>query len=128
MDPIVPRVRSALSMLTAGARVLRQTGLLEAFSPVAGVRYLRDRVRRKASGGVMILHLHALHDPLRPAIVDVKGGERLSYGELDQLINRLAHGLHSLGVGHRDRVGLLLRNGHEHIVTSGALSYLGAVS
>ena len=57
------------------------------------------------------------------SVVDVVGGReavvvgdvRLTYAELDERANRLAHALASAGVGPGDRVGLVLRNGHEYL-------------
>ena len=51
--------------------------------------------------------------PEREAVVS--GADRLLYAELDARANRMAHLLRSRGVGPGDRVGLALRNGHEHL-------------
>jgi 3-oxocholest-4-en-26-oate---CoA ligase len=45
----------------------------------------------------------------------VSGARRLSYTELDQRANRLAHYLERAGIGPGDRVGLQLANGNEYI-------------
>jgi acyl-CoA synthetase (AMP-forming)/AMP-acid ligase II len=45
----------------------------------------------------------------------VAGERRLTYAELDERANRLAHHLEAAGVGHGDRVGLQLVNGTEYI-------------
>jgi fatty-acyl-CoA synthase len=45
----------------------------------------------------------------------VSGSRRLSYAELDQRANRLAHYVERLGIGPGDRVGLQLVNGTEYI-------------
>jgi 3-oxocholest-4-en-26-oate---CoA ligase len=45
----------------------------------------------------------------------VSGDVRLTYAELDERANRLAHVLASAGVGAGDGVGLVLRNGHEYL-------------
>ena len=45
----------------------------------------------------------------------VVGDRRLTYGELDERANRLAHHLADQGVGHNDFVGLQLVNGTEYI-------------
>ncbi|MEX2394102.1 MAG: acyl-CoA synthetase [Actinomycetota bacterium] len=44
----------------------------------------------------------------------IAGDRRLTYRELDERANRLAHHLQSLGVGHGDHVGLHLLNGTEY--------------
>ena len=51
----------------------------------------RATCARAARGGLAIVHLHAVADPLRPALVC--GETRLNYGELEERINRLTHGL-----------------------------------
>jgi acyl-CoA synthetase (AMP-forming)/AMP-acid ligase II len=45
----------------------------------------------------------------------VAGASRLTYAALDERANRAAHLLAAHGVGPGDRVGLALRNGHEHL-------------
>lgn len=47
----------------------------------------------------------------------VVDGARSSYATLDDRSNRLAAVLTRLGIGRGDRVGALLRNGHEHLET-----------
>ena len=67
----------------------------------------------------------AAAEPDRLAIVD--GDVRLTYGELDRRINRLAHLLADRGVGHGDRVSVLLRNRPEIFVAWNAIGRLGAI-
>jgi long-chain acyl-CoA synthetase len=64
-------------------------------------------------------------EPGRPAIVC--DGVRLTYGELDRRINRFAHLLADRGVGHGDRVSVLLRNRPEVFVVWNAIGRLGAI-
>ncbi len=45
----------------------------------------------------------------------VAGPHRLTYDQLDRRANRVAHVLAGHGVGPDDRVGLAVRNGHEHL-------------
>ena len=106
-------------------QVLRQTGLARYLSPVATARFIRDLVRSRTLSPFVLPHLHALHSPERPALV--AGSLRLSYGELDARINRLAHGLHSLGIGPGDRVAMMLHNGPEWLELTAAYSYLRAI-
>src|SRR5690606_11856924 len=44
------------------------------------------------------------------------GDVRLTYGELDDLVSRLAAGLVRRGVGHGDRVAIFMRNRPEYAV------------
>jgi len=67
----------------------------------------------------------AAAEPDRPALVD--GDERLSYGQLEARINRLAHLLADRGVQHGDRVSVLLRNRPEVFVAWNAIGRLGGI-
>ncbi|HYI60829.1 MAG TPA: AMP-binding protein [Acidimicrobiales bacterium] len=57
----------------------------------------------------------------------VSPATRLSYADLDERANRLAHVLAAHGVARGDRVGLALRNGHEHLESLLGAYKLGAV-
>ena len=103
-----------------GARRIRPIG------PRALARFLREAIARGRLGPTALVRLHALDTPASPAIVS--GDVRFDYGQLDARINRLAHGLVSLGVRPGDRVALLLHNGHEHIEATSAIATLGAVA
>ncbi len=118
------RVRDLAALGVTGVRVLRKTGLLETIPPAAALRFIARMAGN--TNPFRMLELHALAHPERPAIVS--GPVRLTYGELSSRINRLARGLAALGVGRRDRVGVLLHNGHQHIELTSALGQLGAVS
>ncbi|MGI8755218.1 MAG: AMP-binding protein [Acidimicrobiales bacterium] len=61
----------------------------------------------------------------RPAVVADE--VRLSFGELDERANRLAHVLADLGVGAGDRVALVLRNGHQYLEAMLASFKLAAI-
>jgi len=67
----------------------------------------------------------AAEEPGRLAIV--ADDRRLTYGELDARINRLSHLLADRGVGHGDRVAVLLRNRPEVFVAWNAIGRLGAI-
>ena len=65
-------------------------------------------------------------NPHQPALVD---GERtVTYAELARRVERLAAVMHSAGVVHGDRVGLLSRNCAAYIETELAAATIGAVS
>ena len=53
-------------------------------------------------------------DADRPALVDIPTGRRLSFGELEQAVRRLANGLLDLGLAKGDRVAVLAKNGIEY--------------
>ena len=122
------RFQQAARMARSGARIFKNAGFVEKLSArqlVAIAKTARD-ARRGIKGGAAIIHLHALTDPLRPALVD--GDVRLSYGELEERVNRLTHGLRALGMGPGERVAAFLYNGHEYLELAAALQLLGGAS
>ncbi|HEY2256914.1 MAG TPA: amino acid adenylation domain-containing protein, partial [Variovorax sp.] len=66
----------------------------------------------------------AASEPERAALRD--GSRRLSYGELDQSSNRLAHELRARGMGRGQRVGLCLERGADMLVALLAVLKSGA--
>lgn len=72
-----------------------------------------------------LLPRHTSARAAHPAVVD--GEDEVSYGELAARVERLAAGLHGIGVGPGDRVGIHLRKSPEEIVATFALARLGAV-
>lgn len=54
-------------------------------------------------------------------------GQTLTYGEVGEAISRAANGLRALGVGHGDRVALVLPNSPQHVVAFYAVLRLGAI-
>lgn len=118
------RLKRAAALVTRGAHVLHATGVRRALGPVTLLKLARAGWRRK--GSLAVIHMHAVADPRRPAVVC--GEERFSYGELEARVNRLTHGLRALGVGPGERVGVFLFNGHEQLELGVALQSLGGVS
>ena len=70
-----------------------------------------------------------IYSPEAPALVDTgKTPElRLTYAQLNDRANRLAHALGDLGVGHGDRVAILALDGVEHLDLLFACGKLGAI-
>jgi fatty-acyl-CoA synthase len=118
------QLRRAAEVARTGAQVFRSTGLVKALRPTVAFKLARDAGKR--SGTLAIVHMHAVADGLRPALVC--GDTRLNYGELEERINRLTHGLRTIGLGPRERLALFLMNGHEYVELNAAVAGLGAVS
>ena len=76
-------------------------------------QFLTNRARRDTN-------LEAIYEPAT--------GDRLSYRELNERSNQVAHSLKDLGVTKGDRVGLLLMNGKEFVETFFAVAKIGAVN
>jgi len=77
---------------------------------------LGDIVRRNAQNG-----------PFRDKVALVHGTRRVTYGELNRRVNRLANALLALGVSRGDRVAVLGRNSIEYCAIYFALAKAGAV-
>jgi 3-oxocholest-4-en-26-oate---CoA ligase len=65
------------------------------------------------------------HVPDRPALY--AEGRRLTFRELDERANRLAHHFQSQGIGHGDHIGCHMMNGTEYLETMIALFKIRAV-
>src|SRR5881628_3045651 len=72
-----------------------------------------------------IVRRQARHRPERTAYVI--GPERVTYGRLNALANRLVHALRALGVGRGDRVATLAENRVEYPAIYFAVAKLGAI-
>jgi fatty-acyl-CoA synthase len=124
----VQRLQHVARMARSGARIFKNAGFAETLGPRT-LMALAKTARARLSGtrgASAIVHLHALSDPLRPAVVD--GDVRFDYGELEGRINRLSHGLRALGIGPGERIGALLFNGHESLEINAALAAIGGQS
>ncbi len=67
-------------------------------------------------------------DSRRPALVDVPAGRRVSFGELEQAVRRLANGLLSMGMAKGDRVAVLAKNGIEYFEVYYACARAGLIA
>ena len=72
------------------------------------------------------LGAHAAATPDRTALVC--GSRRLTYGEFERWINRVAHALAARGLAAGGRVALLLPNGPEFLAVTHAAAKLGALA
>ena len=72
------------------------------------------------------LGAHAAATPDRTALVC--GSHRLTYGEFERWVNRVAHALAACGLGAGRRVALLLPNGPEFLAVTHAAAKLGALA
>ena len=100
------------------AQVLSRTGVLGALSPRGMVAFARQ-ARGAKLGPHLALMLHAKNKPEKIALID--GANRLTYGEFDGEINKLAHALVARGVEPGDRVAVMLPNCAEYVIAQNAL-------
>ncbi|BBZ31818.1 AMP-binding protein [Mycolicibacterium confluentis] len=69
----------------------------------------------------------AAEHPDTEALVDVAGGRRWTYAELDDDINTTAKALMALGIQRGDRVGIWAPNGPEWVIVQFATAKIGAI-
>ncbi len=67
-------------------------------------------------------------DASRPALVDLPASRRISFGELERAVRRLANGLLGLGLAKGDRVAVLARNGIEYFEVYYACARAGLIA
>ncbi|MFL6156322.1 MAG: AMP-binding protein [Marmoricola sp.] len=105
--------RALLALYKAGA-----VGGASPIKTVAIVKTLRDFGPFGAA-----VHLAAIRHPDSPAIADERG--EITYGEFDELINRLANALLDLGMKPGDGIAMLCRNHRAPLIVGFAASRAG---
>jgi acyl-CoA synthetase (AMP-forming)/AMP-acid ligase II len=95
-------------------------------------RDVRERARQVESeplprSTAALLDQAAADVPGREVLHFIDSGERLTYAQLKQAVDRFASGLHRLGVGKGTRVAVMLPNVPQFPITWLALGRLGAV-
>ncbi len=91
----------------------------------------RWQVPERFNMGVVCCDDHAGKDPDKTALVrwqEDGPGISHSYGELRRHSNRLANGLRSLGIRQGDRVGIILPQSFETVISHIAIYKLGAIA
>jgi acyl-CoA synthetase (AMP-forming)/AMP-acid ligase II len=104
-------------------KVMTESGVIRPYNPVTLVGVAKAILQRGIgfAGGIEALAIRSPHDL---ALVDEIG--ELTWKELDERADRLAHGLQDLGVGQDDSVAVLCRNHRYFVDVSTALSKIGA--
>jgi fatty-acyl-CoA synthase len=74
-----------------------------------------------------VLRRQARPDACRDKVALIEGDGRVTYGELNDWVNRVARAMLRLGVHHGDRVALLGRNSIEWVAAYLALGKIGAI-
>ena len=111
------------------ATVLRATKVARPIRPSGLAQFVRG-ARNTKPGPHLAVMFHAAAHPDKEAIVEygIGGVRRLSWGELDATINRLAHALSTRGVTGGKHVALMLPNCAEYLIAQQALARLGATA
>jgi fatty-acyl-CoA synthase len=111
------------------AKVIRKSGVATPLRPTQLAQFVRG-ARQTKPGPHLALMFHAATHPDKEAIVEYgeSGVRRLTWGEFDATINRLAHALVARGVGGGGRVALMLPNGIEYLIAQQALARIGGTA
>ncbi|SDC66757.1 amino acid adenylation domain-containing protein [Variovorax sp. CF079] len=106
----------------------RPVGRLELLSPAEAHALAALQPAPTPLEGAPLMHAgfmtHAATQPAQPALRD--GAQRMSYRELDERSNQLAHALRARGMGRGERVGLCLDRGFDMFVALLAVLKSGA--
>jgi fatty-acyl-CoA synthase len=124
---ILDRLRARLDRAVFFASVVRATGVTVPSRPSSLVQFVKD-ARNTKLGPHMAVMFHAAAHPDKDALIEYgeHGVRRLTYGEFDATINRLANALIARGVRGGSRVAIMLPNGSDYLVAQQALARIGA--
>ncbi len=111
------------SVIATAARALLRSGLVSPLSPTVGLRLLRE-ARRGGTNPYTLLAVTAARWPNRAAIIDDDGV--VTYRELRVATESLARELSGDGVGRRQAVGVMCRNGRGFVAGVFAAALVGA--
>jgi fatty-acyl-CoA synthase len=127
--PVLERLRKRVDRAVFFGKVLRATGVARPIRPSSFAQFIKD-ARKTSLGPHLAVMFHAAAHPDKEALVEYgeHGVRRLTWGELDATINRLAHALVSRGARGGTRVALMLPNGIEYLIAQQALARLGATA
>jgi len=126
---VLERIRRRVDRARFFANVLRSTGLARPVRPGSLAQFVKA-ARQSAIGPHLAVMFHAAAHPDRDALIEYseQGVKRLTWGEFDATINRLANALLARGVAGGGRVALMLPNGSEYLIAQQALSRIGATA
>ncbi|MDQ3485349.1 MAG: AMP-binding protein [Actinomycetota bacterium] len=120
---MISKIVARASSVGLSARVLTQAGVVRPISPVALVRVGRAVAKwgTGPAGGFATL---AARWPDKPGLIDELGS--ITFGEIHQRSNALAHALRDLGVSEGDSVAVMCRNHRYFVDATVAAAKLGA--
>jgi fatty-acyl-CoA synthase len=126
---VLDRIRKRVHRAVFFASVLRSTQIVRPIRPSGLAQFVRG-ARQTTRGPHLAVMFHAAAHPNKEALVeyDEHGVRRMSWGEFDAAINRLAHALAARGAGAGARVALMLPNGLEYLIAQQALARLGGTA
>jgi fatty-acyl-CoA synthase len=122
---VLDNLRTNVRRARLAASAISRSGLLGTLRPGSVATYAA-RTLGKPRNPSNILKLHALNAPDKLALVDER--RRVTWGELEERVNRLATALAARGVGPGARVAVMMRNCIEFIEVQWATTRLGATT
>jgi len=126
---VLEALRKQVDRARLFARALRSTQITQPVRPASLVEFVRS-ASKLPLGPHLAVVFHAAAHPDKEALVEYgpAGVTRMTWGELDATINRLANALRARGVSGGTRVALMLPNGREYLIAQQALARLGATA
>ncbi len=126
---VFDRLRTRIDRAVFFANVIRSAKLAQPIKPTSFVQFVRGAKQSRPGPHLAVMY-HAAAHPDKEAIVEYgdDGVSRMTWGEFDAAINRLAHALVARGVGGGKRVAIMLPNCTEVLVAQQALARLGATA
>lgn len=126
---MLEQVRKRLERARLLVRAVRSTKLIRPVRRGGLIEFLKG-ARKLPPGLHFAVMFHAAARPEHEALVEyaAAGVRRISWGELDATINRLANALIARGASSGSRVALMLPNGADHVIAQHALGRLGATA
>ncbi len=127
---MLERLKKRVDRVRFFANVIRSSKVAKAVRPSQLVEFAKS-ARKTPAGPHLALMFHAAANPDKEAIVEYgeHGVRRMTWGELDATINRLAGALVARGVGGKGgRVALMLPNGIEYLIAQQALARIGGTA
>ncbi len=126
---MLDKLRRRVERAAFFAKVVRSTKVLAPVRPGRFAHFVRA-ARQTPIGPHLAVMFHAAAHPDKEALVEYgeRGVRRLTWGELDATINRLAGALVSRGLGGGGRVALMLPNGMEYLIAQQALARIGGTA
>ncbi len=126
---MLDKLRRRVERAAFFAKVVRSTKVLAPVRPGRFAHFVQA-ARQTPIGPHLAVMFHAAAHPDKEALVEYgeRGVRRLTWGELDATINRLAGALVSRGLGGGGRVALMLPNGMEYLIAQQALARIGGTA
>jgi fatty-acyl-CoA synthase len=126
---VLDKLRRRVERAAFFAKVVRATKVISPVRPARLAHFIKE-ARQTSLGPHLAVMFHAAAHPDKEALVEygVHGVRRLTWGELDATINRLAGALVTRGLGSGGRVALMLPNGSEYLIAQQALARIGGTA